>query len=259
MTQMGTNSVTPGEQPRVCAAIVDDDASVLESLKLILQFEGYEVEAYRDGQAAFEAFKHGTPDIAIVDLVMPRMDGMELVRRIREHWEFPVIMVTGVADEVDEAMGLRLGADDYVHKPFQSRLLVERIRANLRRASPSSSQATLAKEPDPAISEAMVRGHLTIDHDRHAVFWRGVEVQLTATEFVLLEFLAKRPGVVKTRDQLMDVAYSDQIYVDDRTIDSHIKRLRKKLRKADPEFSAIETLYGIGYRFSEQSLQPNDS
>lgn len=252
MAEEATGLVPSAVQAKVCAAVVDDDAFILDALTNMLELEGYAVESYRDGQAAFEAFKHSVPDIAIIDQIMPRMDGMELIKRIRELWDFPVIMVTGQADELDEAMGLRLGADDYVHKPFQSRLLLERIRANLRRANAASSHVEDAPTQSD-IESVMVRGPLAINAECHTVFWRGTEVQLTVTEFQLLEALARRPGVVKTRDQLMDVAYSDQIYVDDRTIDSHIKRLRKKLRSADPEFSAIETLYGVGYRFSEPS------
>lgn len=234
----------------MCAAVVEDDVAILDAVANMLEIEGFEVARYCDGQAAFEGFKESLPDIALVDLVMPRMDGMELVRRIREQWNFPVIMVTGQDDEIDEAMGLRLGADDYVHKPFAKRLLLERIRANLRRASRTNTPAQV-EAPDPV---GMVRGPLNMDHECHSVRWHGTDVNLTVTEFQLLEALARRPGVVKSRDQLMDVAYSEHVYVDDRTIDSHIKRLRKKLRNVDPEFSAIETLYGIGYRFSVQDV-----
>lgn len=230
----------------MCAAVVEDDNSILDVVSTMLQAEGFEVDRYRDGQAAFEGFKIAQPDIALIDLVMPRMDGMELVKRVREVWDFPVIIVTGQDDEIDEAMGLRMGADDYVHKPFAKRLLMERIHANLRRAK-RSARPDAVPAPDDAM---MVRGLLIMDPECHTVEWRGREVNLTVTEFQLLEALARRPGVVKTRDQLMDVAYSEHVYVDDRTIDSHIKRLRKKLRKTDPDFSSIETLYGIGYRFS---------
>ena len=240
--------------PQVRAAVVEDDPSILSAVSRMLEGEGYVVDAYGDGLSAFDGFLANPPDIAIVDLVMPRMDGMELLRRVREHWDFPVIMVTGCDDEVDEALGLRLGADDYVHKPYAQRLLMERIRANLRRA-----QKTVMTASEPAAMESpeqasMIRGALCMDPERHSVTWKGADVTLTVTEFQLLEALAQRPGVVKSRDQLMDVAYSENVYVDDRTIDSHIKRLRKKLRAVDPEFSAIETLYGIGYRYSPQQI-----
>lgn len=231
---------------RLCAAVVEDDSAVLDVVSTMLQSEGFEVDRYRDGQAAYEGFKVAQPDIALVDLIMPRMDGIELVKRVRESWDFPVIIVTGRDDEIDEAMGLRMGADDYVHKPFAKRLLMERIRANLRRAKRASADAI----PTTPVAKEMVRGPLIMDPECHTVVWRGIDVNLTVTEFQLLEALARRPGVVRNRDQLMDIAYSDNVYVDDRTIDSHIKRLRKKLRAVDRDFSAIETLYGIGYRFS---------
>ncbi|WP_138471687.1 response regulator transcription factor [Poseidonocella sp. HB161398] len=247
-------------QPAIRAAVVEDDPSILRTVSLMLEAEGYVVDAYPDGLSAYEGVSCTQPDIALVDLVMPGMDGMELVRRIRANWDFPIIMVTGRDDEIDEALGLRLGADDYVHKPFAQRLLLERIRANLRRArrtmAAAAPAAALPAAAEPAVDpgEGMVRGALCMDSERHSVTWRGASVSLTATEFQLLAALAQRPGVVKSRDQLMDVAYDDNIYVDDRTIDSHIKRLRKKLRAVDPEFSAIETLYGIGYRYSPREV-----
>jgi two-component system response regulator ChvI len=188
------------------------------------------------------------PDLAVLDIKMPRMDGMELLRRLREKSDLPVIFLTSKDDEIDQALGLAMGADDYIGKPFSQRLLIERIRAVLRRA------ASRRESPDVEASkaEAIVRGRLVMDPARHRVTWGGKEVQLTVTEFLILEALAQRPGFVKSRDQLMDAAYQDDVYVDDRTIDSHIKRLRKKFRVADPEFSGIETLYGVGYRFSEE-------
>ncbi|WP_172327808.1 response regulator transcription factor [Mangrovicoccus sp. HB161399] len=260
MAGTATGSVSRQQelQPRIRAAVVEDDPSILKTVCLMLEAEGYAVDAYADGQAAFDGMTLNIPDIALIDLVMPGMDGMELVRRIRTGWDFPIIMVTGRDDEIDEALGLRLGADDYVHKPFAQRLLLERIRANLRRARrhmpgmplpDAAAAAQPAADPEPE-SSSMVRGELCMDPERHSVTWRGEAVSLTVTEFQLLVALAQRPGVVKSRDQLMDVAYDDNIYVDDRTIDSHIKRLRKKMRAVDPDFSAIETLYGIGYRYS---------
>ncbi|WP_210529379.1 response regulator transcription factor [Rubellimicrobium arenae] len=230
-------------------ALVDDDRNILTSVSMTLEAEGFEVETYNDGQSAFEAFSKRMPDMAVLDIKMPRMDGMDLLQRLRQKSSIPVIFLTSKDDEIDEVLGLRMGADDYVKKPFSQRLLVERIRALLRRqearAIPESA------EPE-AETRTLVRGNLVMDPLRHAVKWKGKDVSLTVTEFLLLQALAQRPGFVKSRDQLMDVAYDDQVYVDDRTIDSHIKRLRKKMRMVDDDFSAIETLYGIGYRYNEE-------
>lgn len=225
-------------------ALVDDDRNILTSVAMTLEAEGFEVETYNDGQSALDAFNKRMPDMAVLDIKMPRMDGMEL----RQKTAMPVIFLTSKDDEIDEVLGLRMGADDYVKKPFSQRLLVERIRALLRR------QDALAGEEIEETEETkvMIRGELVMDPLRHAVKWKGQDVSLTVTEFLLLQALAQRPGFVKSRDQLMDVAYDDQVYVDDRTIDSHIKRLRKKMRNTDGEFSAIETLYGIGYRYNEE-------
>ena len=186
--------------------------------------------------------------MAVFDIKMPRMDGMDLLQRVRQKTSMPVIFLTSKDDEIDEVLGLRMGADDYVKKPFSQRLLVERIRALLRRQEAIEGVVM----PETEENKVMQRGHLTMDPLRHAVTWKGLDVSLTVTEFLLLQALAQRPGFVKSRDQLMDVAYDDQVYVDDRTIDSHIKRLRKKMRMVDDEFSAIETLYGIGYRYNEE-------
>ncbi len=229
-------------------ALVDDDRNILTSVSMTLEAEGFEVETYSDGQAALDAFGKRMPDLAVLDIKMPRMDGMDLLQRLRQKSALPVIFLTSKDDEIDEVLGLRMGADDYVKKPFSQRLLVERIRALLRRQEVVNVEAG---EPE-ADARIMVRGHLVMDPLRHAVKWKGRDVSLTVTEFLLLQALAQRPGFVKSRDQLMDVAYDDQVYVDDRTIDSHIKRLRKKMRTADEEFSAIETLYGIGYRYNEE-------
>ncbi|MGB0659483.1 MAG: response regulator transcription factor [Mangrovicoccus sp.] len=249
---MGSERIAPTNITQARVALVDDDRNILVAVEHVLDCEGFEVLTFRDGQSAFEAFSHNPPDIAVIDLVMPRLDGMELVRKIRENWNFPIIMITAKEDEIDEVLGLRMGADDYVHKPFSSRLLVERIRASLRRSAMMGGlpePVAPVEMPQEPPAETICRGPLTMDPQRHAVSWKGEDVTLTVTEFLLLEALAQRPGYVKSRDQLMDVAYDDQVYVDDRTIDSHIKRLRKKLRAIDPEFAAIETLYGIGYRF----------
>ncbi|MBU0779224.1 MAG: response regulator transcription factor [Alphaproteobacteria bacterium] len=228
-------------------ALVDDDRNILTSVSMTLEAEGFEVETYNDGQSALDAFNKRMPDMAVLDIKMPRMDGMDLLQRLRQKTSMPVIFLTSKDDEIDEVLGLRMGADDYVKKPFSQRLLVERIRALLRRQDVIGGEVVEETEDN----KVMVRGELTMDPLRHAVKWKGNDVSLTVTEFLLLQALAQRPGFVKSRDQLMDVAYDDQIYVDDRTIDSHIKRLRKKMRQADDEFSAIETLYGIGYRYNE--------
>jgi len=228
-------------------APVDDDRNFLTSVSMTLEAEGFDVETYHDGQAALDAFNAKMPELAVLDIKMPRVDGMDLLQRVRQKSSMPVIFLTSKDDEIDEVLGLRMGADDYVKKPFSQRLLVERIRALLRRQDAIAGE--LAE--DDADHKLMVRGDLTMDPLRHAVAWKGRDVSLTVTEFLLLEALAQRPGFVKSRDQLMDVAYDDQVYVDDRTIDSHIKRLRKKLREVDDTFSAIETLYGIGYRYNE--------
>ncbi len=229
-------------------ALVDDDRNILTSVSMTLESEGYSVATYGDGQSAFEAFANGLPDLVVLDIKMPRMDGLELLQRIRQISKtMPVIFLTSKDDEIDEVLGLRMGADDYVTKPFSQRLLIERVRSLLRR------QEVIASDEAGEVqdSQSIVRGELVMDPLRHAVSWKGGDVTLTVTEFLLLQALAIRPGFVKSRDQLMDVAYDDHVYVDDRTIDSHIKRLRKKMRMEDPDFSAIETLYGVGYRYNE--------
>jgi two-component system response regulator ChvI len=229
-------------------ALVDDDRNILTSVSMTLEAEGFEVETHNDGQSALDAFNKRMPDLAVLDIKMPRMDGMDLLQRLRQKTSMPVIFLTSKDDEIDEVLGLRRGADDYVKKPFSQRLLVERIRALLRRQDAIAGEEIEETEE----TKVMVRGELVMDPLRHAVKWKGRDVSLTVTEFLLLQALAQRPGFVKSRDQLMDVAYDDQVYVDDRTIDSHIKRLRKKMRNTDDEFSAIETLYGIGYRYNEE-------
>jgi len=230
-------------------ALVDDDRNILTSVSMTLEAEGFDAETYNDGQSALDAFNRRLPDMAVLDIKMPRMDGMELLQRLRQKTNMPVIFLTSKDDEIDEILGLRMGADDYVKKPFSQRLLVERIRTLLRRKEIVEGTVTPADSEETKI---MVRGHLSMDPLRHSVRWKDKDVTLTVTEFLLLQALAQRPGFVKSRDQLMDVAYDDQVYVDDRTIDSHIKRLRKKMRMVDDEFSAIETLYGIGYRYNEE-------
>jgi two-component system response regulator ChvI len=230
-------------------ALVDDDRNILTSVSIALEAEGYKVSTYTDGETALRGLTTRPVDLAVLDIKMPRMDGMELLQKLRQSSELPVIFLTSKDDEVDELLGLRMGADDYIKKPFSQRLLIERIRALLRRAelegrvgdSPSKGQG------------AFTRGDLVMDSDRHLCTWKGEIVKLTVTEFLLLKALAQRPGHVKNRDQLMDAAYGENIYVDDRTIDSHIKRLRKKLRGVDQSFDGIETLYGVGYRYKEEA------
>jgi two-component system response regulator ChvI len=235
-------------------ALVDDDRNILTSVSIALQAEGFVTRVYSDGAAALKAFADNPPDLGVFDIKMPQMDGMELLRRVREMGgpvgAVPVIFLTSKDDELDEALGLAMGADDYIAKPFSQRLLIARIRAILRRQDLDRGQAS-ASEDGPE-EELIVRGRLTMDPARHKVVWDGKDVTLTVTEFLILEALAQRPGVVKSRNQLLDIAYQDDVYVDDRTIDSHIKRVRRKFRAADPEFDAIETLYGVGYRFGEE-------
>ncbi len=233
-------------------ALVDDDRNILTSVSIALQAEGFTTRVYSDGEAALKALLDNPPDLAIFDIKMPRMDGLELLRRLREKSALPVIFLTSKDDELDEALGLAMGADDYIAKPFSQRLLIARIRAILRRAELVQSPGLV--DGDIGAGEqvgALTRGRLAMDPARHRVTWSGEPVTLTVTEFLILETLAQRPGIVKTRNQLMDAAYQDDIYVDDRTIDSHIKRVRRKFRTVDPAFDAIETLYGAGYRFSE--------
>ena len=229
-------------------ALVDDDRNILTSVSIALQTEGFLTRVYSDGETALKALVDNPPDLAIFDIKMPRMDGLELLRRLREKNSVPVIFLTSKDDELDEALGLAMGADDYIAKPFSQRLLIARIRAILRRTELTQSPGT---EVEGESVGPIVRGRLNMDPARHRTLWAGEPVTLTVTEFMILETLAQRPGIVKTRNQLMDAAYQDDIYVDDRTIDSHIKRLRRKFRQVDPEFDAIETLYGAGYRFSD--------
>jgi two-component system response regulator ChvI len=235
-------------------ALVDDDRNILTSVTIALQAEGFVTRVYSDGNAALKAFADNPPDLAVFDIKMPQMDGMELLRRVRElggpAGTMPVIFLTSKDDELDEALGLAMGADDYISKPFSQRLLIARIRAILRRRDLERGQAS---SPDNGPEELVIeRGRLTMDPARHKVLWDRKDVTLTVTEFLILEALAQRPGVVKSRNQLLDIAYQDDVYVDDRTIDSHIKRVRRKFRSVDPEFDAIETLYGVGYRFGEE-------
>lgn len=233
-------------------ALVDDDQNILASLSIALESEGFGVEVYTDGVSALEGLLKTPPDLAIFDIKMPRMDGMELLRRFREHSDVPVIFLTSKDEGLDELFGLKMGADDYIRKPFSQHLLIARVRAVLRRTRLARESAVSVSDSSSGEESVKVlRGPLRMDKERHACFWKEMPVALTVTEFLILQNLAQRPGLVKSRNDLMDVAYEDQVYVDDRTIDSHIKRLRKKFRAVDPDFDMIETLYGIGYRFRE--------
>ncbi|GAB4185067.1 MAG: response regulator transcription factor [Thalassobaculales bacterium] len=226
-------------------ALVDDDRNILTSVQMALEAEGFEVRTFADGDEALRGLGHRPADLAVLDIKMPRMDGMELLSRLRKQSNMPVIFLTSKDEEVDELMGLRLGADDYITKPFSQRLLIERIRTLLRRQELAREQA------DPQKDGTIQRGPLMLDPSRHLCTWKNQAVNLTVTEFLILKALATRPGHVKNRDQLMDAAYGESIYVDDRTIDSHIKRLRKKFKAIDDDFQQIETLYGVGYRYKD--------
>jgi len=230
-------------------ALVDDDRNILTSVSIALESEGYRVETYTDGASALDGLTARRPDLAILDIKMPRMDGMELLRRLRQKSDIPVIFLTSKDEEIDELFGLKMGADDFIRKPFSQRLLVERVKAVLRRVA--AAPEGIAKNGAGGEAKMLERGGLVMDQERHTCTWLGKPVTLTVTEFLILYALAQRPGVVKSRDALMDAAYDDQVYVDDRTIDSHIKRLRKKFKTEDDNFEMIETLYGVGYRFKE--------
>ena len=228
-------------------ALIDDDKNILTSVSMALEAEGFAVKTYSDGEEGLKGVTTQAPDLLVLDIKMPRMDGMEVLSKLREQSSLPVIFLTSKDDEVDEVIGLRMGADDYITKPFSQRLLIERIRALLRRQDLQKSKDAAPKEP----AERTVRGHLELDDARHLCTWMGKPVNLTVTEYLLVKALALRPGHVKNRDQLIDMAYGENIYVDDRTIDSHIKRVRKKFKAVDDDFDQIETLYGIGYRYKE--------
>ena len=245
------NAPENAREPQRTIALVDDDRNILTTLSIALQAEGYATRVYSDGEAALGALLQNPPDLAIFDIKMPRMDGMELLQRLREHSQLPVIFLTSKDHEEDEEAGLAMGADDYIAKPYSQRLLLARVRAIMRRAAPKSPDDEPHDPPSEADGGDIIRGRLAMDPSRHQVTWAGRNVSLTVTEFLILVELARRPGVIKTRNQLMDAAYPDDMFVDDRTVDSHIKRLRRKFRSSDPEFTAIETLYGAGYSFTD--------
>ena len=229
-------------------ALVDDDRNILTSVAIALEAEGFDVRTWTDGETALRDLARDPADLAVLDIKMPRMDGLDLLARLRRESAMPAIFLTSKDDEIDELLGLKMGADDYITKPFSLRLLVARARALLRRAALAGADSA----PDGADGEPVVRqGDLLLDPSRHLCAWKGEAVALTVTEFLILKALAARPGHVRSRNQLMDAAYDERVYVDDRTIDSHIKRMRRKFRAVDPDFSRIETLYGVGYRYGE--------
>jgi two-component system response regulator ChvI len=236
--------VSTGEKGRV--AVVDDEQSIRETVGFALQREGYEVEGYADGALAWEAFERRLPDLVVLDILMPRVDGLELCRRLRARSDaLPIIFLTSRDEELDRVLGLELGADDYLCKPFSVRELVARVRVLFRRVA-------LVRDPGAASPASTLRlGPLTLDFDRHQARWRDRLVSLTVTEFLLLGALARRPGHVKSRKQLLEEGYPHDAYVSERTIDSHIKRLRAKFVSVDPAFEAIDTVHGVGYRYQE--------
>ena len=229
-------------------ALVDDDRNILTSVSMALEAEGYDVRTFGDGDEALKGLAVRPADLVVLDVKMPRLNGFETLQKLRMTSQVPVIFLTSKDEEVDELLGLRMGADDYIRKPFSQRLLIERVRTLLRRESMRAAPAETAPEPDAIIK----RGDLLLDGSRHACSWRSQPVDLTVTEFLLIKCLAQKPGHVRSRQQLMEAAYGEHIYVDDRTIDSHIKRLRKKFKTVDDDFQQIETLYAVGYRYREQ-------
>ncbi len=231
-------------------ALVDDDRNILTTVSIALQAEGFVTRIYSDGETALKALLENPPDLAVFDIKMPQMDGMELLSRVREISALPVIFLTSKDDEADEEAGLERGADDYIAKPFSQRLLIARIRAILRRSDPARDFEADSESEETA-HPSFTRGRLFMDPARHYVTWDDKAVSLTVTEFLILEALAARPGVIKSRNQLMDSAYPDDVFVDDRTVDSHIKRMRRKFRVVDNSFAAIDTLYGAGYSFND--------
>jgi len=226
-------------------ALVDDDRNILTSLSIALEKEGFKVQTYIDGESALIGLTRNPPDLAILDIKMPRLDGLEVLQKLRNSSDIPVIFLTSKDDEIDQLLGLKMGADDYITKPFSQKLLIERVKVILKRTAISNNK-NIGKN-----DSLIERGNLLLNMDRHECHWKNERIKLTVTEFLLLESLVNRPGYVKNRDQLMSAAYSDDLYVDDRTIDSHIKRIRRKFKAIDNDFNSIETLYGVGYRFNQ--------
>ena len=226
-------------------ALIDDDRNILTSISMALEKEGFNVQTYLDGESALIGLSRNPPDLAVVDIKMPKMDGEELLKKLRKKTSLPVIFLTSKDEEVDELLGLKLGADDFVKKSggFSIKVLIERIRVQLRKKNISNIEDT---------KHVISHGKLRLDPSQLECEWDGKSLpdKLTTTEFLIVQELAKRPGIIKERSQLMDVAYREDTDIEDRTIDSHVKRIRKKFKKVDPEFSAIETRYGSGYRWN---------
>jgi len=228
-------------------AIVEDEQNIRENVAFALKREGFKVETFADGLSAWESFQSLPPDVVVLDIIMPRMDGLELCRRIRSLSDStPIIFLTSRDEEFDRVLGLELGADDYLCKPFSMRELIARIKVLFRRLA-------LINDPGDTTDELLQVGRLTLDLRRYTARWDSTIVPLTVTEFMILRALARHPGHVKTRQQLMDEGYPHDTFVSDRTIDSHIKRLRKKFLAMDPAFDRIDTVYGLGYRYAEGS------
>jgi two-component system response regulator ChvI len=228
-------------------SVVEDEDTIREMVCLALGKEGYRTESFGDGVDAWTAFVRGLPDLVILDIGLPRLDGLEICRRLRSRSEtLPIIFVTSREEEFDRVLGLEIGADDYLCKPFSIRELMARVKVLLRRAAASDSPARAADD------QVLVAGRLTLDPLRLSASWDGRPVSLTVTEILLLLALARRPGIVKTREQLMTDAYPDRVSVSDRTIDSHVKRIRRKFQLVDPAFDGIEGVYGAGYRYRAQ-------
>lgn len=235
------------ERPRAIA-VVDDEPHIREMVGFALRREGYRVGEYSDGLEAWQSFQENLPDLVILDILMPRMDGLELCRRLRgSSQKLPIVFLTSKDEELDRVLGLELGADDYLCKPFSVRELVARVRVLLRRLAMLERPEEHAGEPEKLLE----RGPLALDLERYTARWEGTPVALTVTEFMLLKALATRPGHVKTRRQLMEEGYPQDAYVSERTIDSHIKRLRRKFLELTPGFDAIQTVHGLGYRYRE--------
>jgi two-component system response regulator ChvI len=229
-------------------AVVDDEQSIRETVGFALEREGYRVEAFADGAAAWDVFEQRLPDLVVLDILMPRVDGLTLCRRLRARSDtLPIIFLTSRDEELDRVLGLELGADDYLCKPFSIRELIARVRVLFRRAA-------LGREPrSQAAANTLRRGSLTLDFDRHLARWKDAVVALTVTEFLIVAALARRPGHVRSRKQLLEEGYPHDAYVSERTVDSHIKRLRAKFAELDPAFVAIDTVHGLGYRYREDA------
>ncbi len=236
------------EPAKGTVALVDDEENIRETVGYALRREGYQVDVYADGLAAWESFREGLPEVAVLDIMMPRMDGLELCRRLRQVSDsLPIIFLTSKIEEFDRVLGLELGADDYLCKPFSMRELIARVKVLFRRLALGERTA------DGADEKLLDLGCLRLDLQRYTAHWKEQPVSLTVTEFMILHALVRHPGHVKTRQQLMQEGYPHDTYVSDRTIDSHIKRLRRKLTRTDPEFLSIETVYGLGYRYRQIS------